>query len=79
AFRTWGADAVGMSTVLEAVAARHAGLQVGAISCIANLAAGDHGAELTHEEVTTAVMASRETFASLLQAWIEEVSATHNF
>lgn len=69
-FRTIGADAVGMSTVLEAIAARHAQMQVAAVSCVANLAAGDHHAELTHEEVTEAVNASREPFAALLKGLI---------
>lgn len=72
-FRTIGADAVGMSTVLESVAARHAQMQVGAISCVANLAAGDHHTELTHEEVTEAVNSSREPFAKLLKEWIAAI------
>ncbi|MBC7219949.1 purine-nucleoside phosphorylase [Candidatus Bipolaricaulota bacterium] len=51
AFRAWGADLVGMSTVPEAIAARHAGLKVLGISCVTNLAAGVSPQPLSHEEV----------------------------
>lgn len=49
--RTWGADAVGMSTACEAVAARHMGLAVCGISCITNMAAGLSKEKLSHAEV----------------------------
>ena len=51
AFRTLGADAVGMSTVPEAIAASHCGIQVLAFSLITNMAAGVTGDKLTEEEV----------------------------
>ncbi len=51
AYAKLGADAVGMSTVPEAMAAHAMGLKVGAISCISNLAAGRSSERLTHEEV----------------------------
>jgi xanthosine phosphorylase len=50
AFRTLGADAVGMSTVPEVILARHSGLRVVAISAITNLAEGMGGEELSHEQ-----------------------------
>lgn len=49
--RTWGADAVGMSTACEAMAARHMGMEVCGISCITNLASGMQKKELNHQEV----------------------------
>ena len=51
AFSRLGADAVGMSTVPEAMVANALGLRVGAVSCISNLAAGLSGIPLSHEEV----------------------------
>ncbi len=50
-FRTLGADAVGMSTVLEAIQARALGLEVAGFSCLTNWAAGLHPGTLGHEEV----------------------------
>lgn len=49
--RSWGGDAVGMSTACEAMAARHMGLEVCGISCITNLAAGMSQQQLNHKEV----------------------------
>jgi xanthosine phosphorylase len=61
AFRTLGADAVGMSTVPEVILARHAGLRVVAISAITNLAEGMGGEELSHEQtLRNAEVAARD-------------------
>ncbi|WP_020662600.1 purine-nucleoside phosphorylase [Amycolatopsis benzoatilytica] len=65
--RTMGADLVGMSTVLEAIAARAAGLEVFGLSLVTNLAAGMTGEPLNHEEVLEAGRQSAERMGSLLQ------------
>ena len=61
-----GADAVGMSTVIEAQAAHDSGLRVAAVSCITNLAAGIGAGPLSHEEVIEEAAAATEQIASLL-------------
>ncbi len=62
-----GADAVGMSTACEAIAATHAGLRVCAISCISNLAAGISKNPLTHEEVKEPADRTAPVFRALLE------------
>ncbi len=64
--RTLGADAVGMSTVCEAVAARHMGLRVCGISCITNMASGILDQPLDHEEVQRVAASVRERFEKLV-------------
>ncbi|GAA3539685.1 purine-nucleoside phosphorylase [Amycolatopsis ultiminotia] len=65
--RTLGADLVGMSTVLEAIAARAAGLEVFGLSLVTNLAAGMTGEPLNHEEVLEAGRQSATRMGSLLK------------
>jgi len=60
--RILGADAVGMSTVPEAITARHAGIEVLGISCISNMAAGMLARPLSHEEVMETAERVKETF-----------------
>jgi purine-nucleoside phosphorylase len=64
--RTLGADLVGMSTVLEAIAARAAGVEVFGLSLVTNLAAGITGEPLSHEEVLAAGLAAAERMGGLL-------------
>lgn len=66
ALRTWGADAVGMSTAREIQAGADAGMECAAISCITNKAAGLSGAPLNHEEVLATAAAQSETLAGLI-------------
>jgi purine-nucleoside phosphorylase len=68
--RTIGADAVGMSTVPEAIVARHMGIEVLGISCITNMAAGVLAQPLNHEEVLETARRVRGTFISLLNGVI---------
>ncbi|WP_284748020.1 purine-nucleoside phosphorylase [Amycolatopsis sp. RTGN1] len=65
--RTLGADLVGMSTVLEAIAARAAGVEVFGLSLVTNLAAGMTGEPLNHEEVLEAGRAAATRMGSLLR------------
>ncbi len=71
ALRSLGVDAVGMSTVVEAIAARHAGLEICGISCISNMAAGLSAGELNHKEVQEAADEAAPRFTRLLNASIK--------
>jgi purine-nucleoside phosphorylase len=73
AFRTMGADAVGMSTVPEAIAARHMGVEVLGISCITNMAAGVLPQPLDHNEVMETARRVRGSFIALLEGIIERL------
>jgi purine-nucleoside phosphorylase len=73
AFRTLGADAVGMSTVPEAIVARHMGIEVLGISCISNMAAGMLPQPLTEEEVIETTGRVRGRFIALIEAVVERV------
>lgn len=73
-FRTLGASAVGMSTVVEAIAAHHMGLRVCGISCISNMAAGILDQPLTHSEVQITADKVANKFERLVSGLIKEVS-----
>ena len=73
-FGLLGADAVGMSTACEAMAARHAGMKVCAISCITNLAAGVSEKPLSHQDVTETADKISGVFEKLLYGSILAVA-----
>lgn len=71
--RSFGADAVGMSTVPEAIVARHMGMKVLGISCITNMAAGISDAPINHEEVMETGQKVRQMFTQLLRRVIAKI------
>ena len=72
--RTIGADLVGMSTVPEAIAARHMGINVLAISCVTNMAAGILDQPLNHEEVLEVGRRVMGQFIALLKAVLPRIA-----
>lgn len=73
--RLLGCDAVGMSTVVEAIAANHMGMKICGISCICNLAAGMTSNPLTHEEVQQAADEAAPKFKLLVTETVKEMRA----
>lgn len=73
--RGMGVDAVGMSTVVEAIAANHMGMRICGISCISNLAAGMTANPLTHEEVQEAADMAAPNFKKLVTETVKRMAA----
>lgn len=71
--RGLGCDAVGMSTVVEAIAANHMGMRICGISCICNLAAGMTDKPLSHEEVQEAADMSAPNFKKLVTETVKGI------
>ena len=71
--RILGADAVGMSTACEAMAARHAGIRVCGISCVSNMASGLSGEELSHLDVQAVADRRAQEFERLVTRSIEKM------
>ena len=74
--RTIGADLVGMSTVPEAIAARHMGIELLAISCVTNMAAGTTDQPLNHEEVLEVGRRVMGQFVGLLRAVLPRIAGS---
>ena len=75
AFKLLGADAVGMSTVPEAIVAAHCGLRVAAVSCITNLAEGMSDEVLSHEGTLAAAAVGALDLARLIPRFLQELPA----
>jgi len=73
--RTLGADAVGMSTVPEAIVARHMDIEVLGISCITNMAAGISDEPINHDDVMATGDRVRETFTELLRKVVGRINS----
>lgn len=71
-YRSLGADAVGMSTVCEAVTARHMGIRVAGLSSVCNKAAG-LGSELSHEDIIKAGDAAAEKMQRIISAFLQKI------
>lgn len=69
-FELLGADAVGMSTVCEAMTAKHMGMNVAGVSCITNMAAGLNKTPLNHKEVAEVANKISEEFTRLIKSFI---------
>jgi purine-nucleoside phosphorylase len=76
--RTLGADAVGMSTVLEAIAARWAGIEICGVTLVTNQGAGVTGEPLTHQEVLAAAEAAGPQFQALVRRFVRLLAARGN-
>ena len=68
-----GVDAVGMSTVVEAIVANHMGMRICGVSCISNMAAGISENPLTHEEVQEAADQAAPQFEKLVKEAVKKM------
>ena len=71
--RTLGTDSVGMSTVVEAIAANHMGMKICGVSCICNLAAGMNAQPLSHKEVQEAADMAAPRFTKLVTEFLKAI------
>lgn len=73
ALRVLGADAVGMSTVPEAVVATHCGIKCAGITCITNMAAGIKNEILTHEDVKETALKAEQNFKKVVKEFVQRI------
>src|SRR5205823_2656936 len=76
AFRTLGADLVGMSVVPEVIAARHCGLKVAGVSVVTNLAEGLTPFPLSHEQTLKYAAIGAKDLVTLIRSFIERLAAS---
>jgi len=69
----WGADAVGMSTAPEVIAARHMGMRVLGITAVTDMATGEHVLPVTHEEVLATAKEIEPKFIRLVRRIVKEM------
>lgn len=74
--RVMGADAVGMSTAVETIAARHAGLRIAGLSVISDMASGYTAAAITHEDILGALKAAQSGFKKLVYGFVKNLSVS---
>ena len=74
ALRTLGADAVGMSTVPEAIVAHHCGIKCAGITCITNMAAGVTNEILSHEDVKETALMAEANFKKVVKSFITKIN-----
>lgn len=77
AFRTWGADAVGMSTAPEVILARHCGMRVAGLSILTNLAAGLSDIEISHEQTLHSAALAAKNVERLLHTFLGTLHHEH--
>jgi len=73
AFRSMGADLVGMSTVHEVIVARHMGIEVLGISCVTNMAAGILGQQISHQEVLETGLRVQQRLGQLVASLVPQI------
>ena len=73
ALRMLGADTVGMSSAVEAIAAVHMGMKVCTINCVTNMAAGITGEELSHSHVSENARQSAKNFEKLITGLLQQI------
>ena len=73
ALRTLGADAVGMSTVPEAVVAHHSGIKIAGITCITNMAAGVTNEILSHDDVKETALKAESNFKKVIHEFVKKI------
>ena len=71
--RIHGADTVGMSSAVEAIAAVHMGMRVCTINCVTNMAAGITGEQLSHDHISESANQSSEHFATLVTGLLKSI------